>query len=149
MSAPIRRGMGAVTVIVVLVAMATMAAAVLRLGQQSQSLTSQDVQATHATLAARAGLEWALYQTFKGSWAACSGLSTTQDAGNGIRVTLSCDSKLFHEGETDVGVPHAVRVYTLDAIACSSGSATTACPDATAATASSYVERRSQVQAVD
>ena len=65
-----RRGMGAVSVIVVLVALAAMAAAVLRLGQQASSVTVQDVQGARASSAARAGLEWGLYQAFKGSWTA-------------------------------------------------------------------------------
>ena len=144
-----RRGMGAVSVIVVLVALAAMAAAVLRLGQQASSVTVQDVQGARASSAARAGLEWGLYQAFKGSWTACSNVVQTQDHGNGLRVTVSCDSRLFNEGESSPGTPQTVRVFTLDAVACSSSGAASACPDAAAAVRLGYVERRRQVQAVN
>ena len=143
------RGMGAVSVIVVLVALAAMAAAVLRLGQQASSVTVQDVQGARASSAARAGLEWGLYQAFKGSWGSCSNAVQTQDHGNGLRVTVSCDSRLFNEGESSPGTPQTVRVFTLDAVACSSSGAASACPDAAAAVRLGYVERRRQVQAVN
>jgi len=39
-----------------------------------------------------------------------------------------------------------VRVFTIDAVACSSSSA---CPDAAAASRASHVERRRQLQAVN
>ena len=141
--------MGAVSVIVVLVALAAMAAAVLRLNQQANTVTVQDVQGARASSAARAGLEWGLYQAFKGTWTTCSNAVQTQDHGNGLRVTVSCDSRLFNEGESSPGVPQTVRVFTLDAVACSSSGTATACPDATAAARAGYVERRRQVQAVN
>ena len=143
------QGLGAISVIVVLVGLATMAAAVVRLGQQSSSLSAQDLDSARASVAARTGVEWGLYQAFKGSWTTCSNLSQTLDAGNGLRITVGCDSRSFNEGEDSPGVPHGVRVFTIDAVACRSGSATTPCPDATAAVQSGYVERRRQVQAVN
>lgn len=157
MSAPGRlrqpaHGLGAVAVIVVLVALAAMAAAVLRLSQQAQTASAQDVMGARASAAARAGLEWGLFQAFKGSWTACSNASQTLDLSTdaaGMRVTVSCDSRVFNEGETPAGAPQVVRVFTLDAVACTSGSATTACPDAAQAVTGAYVERRRQVQAVN
>ena len=143
------RGLGAVAVIMVLVVLAAMAAALLRLGQQQQSATTQDLMGARASVAARSGVEWGLYQAFKGSWTTCSNLSQTLDAGNGMRITVSCDSRSFNEGEDSPGVPHVVRVFTIDAVACRSGSAITACPDAAAAVQAGYVERRRQVQATN
>ena len=146
---PPGRGLGAVAVIVVLVALAALAAAVLRLGQQGQTVSQQDVMSTRASAAARSGIEWGLYQALKGSWASCSSASQTLDLGatdgSGLRVTVSCDSRLYNEGETSPGVPRVVRLITLDATACNSSSAATACPDAGAATLAGYVERRRQV----
>jgi MSHA biogenesis protein MshP len=139
-------GLGAISVIVVLVAMAAMAAAVLRLGQQGSSVTAQDMDGARASAAARTGLEWGLYQAFKGGWTACSNTSRTLDMGNGLRVSVRCDVRSFNEGETNPGIPQVVRVYTLDAVACTSS---TACPDAAGAARSGYVERRRQVQAVN
>lgn len=149
---PPARGLGAITVIVVLVGLAAMAAAIVRLGQQAQTRSTQDLMATRAAAAARSGIEWGLYQAFKGPWTSCSGASQTLDMAAdaaGMRVTVNCDSRLYNEGETSPGVPRTVRVFTIDAVACTSASAATACPDASRATGSGYVERRRQVQAVN
>ena len=152
-AAPPRRGIGAVAVIVVLVALSALAAAVVRLGQQGHAAATQDMQATRASAAARSGIEWGLYQAFKGSWTACSSASQTLDLaptdGGEMRVTVSCDMRSFNEGETAPGVPRVVKVYTVDAVACNSSTAATACPDAAKAAGNVYVERRRQVQAVE
>jgi len=144
---PPRRGLGVVAIIVVLVALAAMAAAVLRLSQQAQTVSAQDVMGARASAAARSGIEWGLYQAFKGAWTACSGASQTLDLsadGAGLRVTVSCDMRSYNEGLTDTGANRTVRLYTIDAVACNSGGS---CPDAAAAVGGGYVERRRQVQA--
>lgn len=148
MTARPARGLGAFAVIMVLVVMGTLAAAVLRLSLQSHGSSSQDLQALRAGSAARAGLEYGLFQALKGGWTSCSGASTTLDlsADFGMRVTVTCNSTTYNEGESAPGVPQAVRVYTLDAVACNSGGS---CPDATAATRSGYVERRRQAHATN
>lgn len=139
-------GLGAIAVIVVLVMLAAMAAALLRLGLQAQNASTQALLGVRAGVAARSGLEWGLYQAFKGPWAHCSNTSQTIDGGGGLRVTVSCDSRSFNEGEDETGNPRVVWLYTLDAVACSGLGQ---CPDAVAAVSSNYVERRRQVQAVD
>lgn len=141
------RGLGAVAVIIVLVTLAGLAAAVLRLGQQAQVSTTQDVLALRAASAARAGIEWGLYKAFKGTWTACSSASATLDLSSdlGMSVTVSCDSRVYNEGESAPGVPQTLRVYTIEALACNAAS----CPDATAAVRAGYVERKRQVHAVN
>lgn len=148
MTARRRQGLGAVAVLVTLVVLASLAAAVLRLSQQANTAVTQDLLALRASAAARAGTEWGLYRAFKGDWSACSGSTATLDLGAdlGMRVTVSCDSRSYNEGETTAGVPDVVRVFTIDAVACN---AAAACPDAAAAVGQSYVERRRQVQAVN
>lgn len=140
------RGLGAVAVIVVLVLLAAVAAAVVRFGQQGQTMVQQDVQALRASAAARAGIEWGLYQALKGSWTSCNAASQTLDlaADGGMRVTVSCGSSVYNEGLDSTGSNRTVRLYTIDAVACN-GSAT--CPDAAAAVRSGYAEARRQVQA--
>jgi len=142
------QGLGAIAVVMVLVVMATLAAAVLRLSLQSHGSSQQDLQALRAGSAARTGLEYGLFQALKGGWTLCSSASTTLDltADLGMRVTVSCNSTVYNEGESSPGVPQPVRVYTLDAVACNSGGA---CPDASAATRTSYVERRRQAHATN
>lgn len=141
------RGLGALTAILVLVVMGAMAAAVVRMGRLNQTTSQQDTQALRASSAARAGLEWGLYQALKGSWTTCSAASQTLnlDTDLGMRVTVSCNSQLYNEGESAPGTPATLRVFTIDAVACNSSS----CPDATAAVRETYVERRRQVVAVN
>jgi len=141
-------GLGAVAVIVVLVLLAAVAAAVVRFGQQGQTMVQQDVQGLRASAAARAGIEWGLFQALKGSWTACSNTSQTLDlsADGGMRVTVRCSSSTYNEGKDSSGADQSVRMFTIDAVACNSSSA---CPDASAAVRSSYVEVRRQVQAVN
>lgn len=141
------RGLGAVTVMVLLVGMAAMAGALLRLGEQNASTQQQDTQGLRASVAARSGVEWGLYQALKGSWTSCSNTSQTLDlsADTGMRVLVSCDSRLYNEGESSPGTAATVRVFTIEALACNS----TSCPDAAAAVRQGYVERKRQVQAVN
>jgi MSHA biogenesis protein MshP len=140
-------GLGMIAAIVVLVILASLAAAIVRFGAVAQSTSAQAVLAARASQAARAGTEWGLYQAFKGSWTTCSGASQTLDLGTdlGFRVTVSCDSRSFNEGETAPATPRTVRLYTIDAVACNAAT----CPDNTRATTPGYVERRRQVQAGD
>jgi MSHA biogenesis protein MshP len=141
-------GLGAVAVIVVLVLLAAVAAAVVRFGVQGQTMVQQDVQALRAGAAARAGIEWGLYQALKGTWTNCNGASQTLDlrADGGMRVTVSCDQAQYWEGQDSSGADRRVRLFTIDAVACNGSSN---CPDAAAATRAGYVEARRQVQLTD
>ena len=142
-----QRGFGAIAAIFVLVVLAALAAAIVRFGSVAQSSIAQNLLSARASQAANAGTEWGLYQALKGSWTTCSGASQTLDltASIGFRVTVSCDSRSFNEGETAPAVPSVVRIYTIDAVACNS----TSCPDDSAATGPTYIERRRQVQAAN
>jgi MSHA biogenesis protein MshP len=143
-----QRGLGAIAVIIVLVLLAALAAAVVRLSQGAHTGFALDLGAARASAAAKAGVEWGLFQAFKGSWTACAGASQTLDlvADTGMRVTVTCTSSSYNEGESAPGTPRVVRIYTLDAVACN-GSGT--CPDAAAAARPGYVERRRQAHASD
>jgi len=134
--------------IVVLVVLATLAAAVVRFGGVAQTTSTQSLLSARASQAARAGTEWGLYQALKGTWTACSGASQTLDltGSTGFRVTVSCDARTFNEGESAPGTPRVVRIYTIDAVACSSN---VSCPDDSAAASLTYIERRRQVHASD
>lgn len=140
------QGLGAIAAILVLVSLAALAAAVIRLSTAQQIGSVQELGAARATQAARAGIQWGLYQAFKGSWTTCSGASQTLDlsADYGMRVTVSCNSLPYNEGESAPGSPQAVRVFTIEAVACNS---TGSCPDNTRATGPAYVERRVQIHA--
>ena len=144
----VQHGFGAIVAIVVLVVLASLAAAIVRFGGVAQATNAQNILSARVAQAARAGTEWGLYQAFKGSWTTCAGVSQTLDlsASTGFRVTVSCSSSTFYEGESAPGVARQVRIYTIDAVACNSS---TVCPDNSGATGPNYVERRRQVQAAD
>jgi MSHA biogenesis protein MshP len=150
MKSPLRRpsrGFGAIAAIFVLVVLASLAAAIVRLGQSTQTGSAQDILGARAWAAARAGTEWGLYQALKGGWSTCGGgTSQTLDltADTGVRVTVRCTSSVYNEGETATGAVQTLRLYTIDAVACNSSSA---CPDNTRAVQPGYIERRRQVQA--
>ena len=145
------RGLGAITVIIILVALTSMSAAVLRLGQQAASASQQDVLATRASAAARSGIDWGLYLALKGGWRDCRDeqktLNLADSDGGEMRVTVSCTQTTYREGETTPGTPREVRIYTLDAVACNSSTPDTPCPDPEAATRAGYVERKRQAHA--
>jgi MSHA biogenesis protein MshP len=144
-----QQGLGAIAAIVVVVVMAALAASIMRLSSAQQGGLAQDLQAARAAAAARSGAEWGLYQALKGGWTSCAGASSTLDlrSESGMRVTVSCSSSTYNEGESSPGVAQSLRVYTIDAVACN-GSAGS-CPDAGSAVAPTYVERRLRVQATD
>lgn len=143
-----QRGFGAIMAIVVLVILAGLAAAMLRFSTVQQMTSAQDVLSARAWAAAGAGTEWGLFQAFRNGW--CDAASPTQTldltATNGFRVTVTCSSRLFNEGESAPGVTATVRVYTVDAVACN---AAVICPDNTLATSATYVERRRRVVATN
>jgi MSHA biogenesis protein MshP len=137
--------------VLLLVMLAAMAAAVLRLSVQSNTAMQQDLQATRAAAAARSGLDWALWQVLKGSWGtACASAVTSQTldlrALTGVQVTVRCSALLYDEGESSAGVSQQRTFYTLESVACNGSAAS--CPDNTAATRSGYVERKSQATVV-
>ena len=149
MKAPLQRasgGFGAIAAIFVLVVLASLAAAIVRIGQSTQTGSAQDILGARAWATARAGTDWGLYQALKGSWSTCSGASQTLDltADTGFKVTVRCTSNVYNEGEDATGAVQTLRFYTIDAVACNSASA---CPDNTRAVQPGYIERRRQVQA--
>jgi MSHA biogenesis protein MshP len=142
-----------VAVIVVLVLLAVLAAAIVRLASSEQAGVAQSLSAARANQAAGAGLEWGLYQALVtgGSWTSCSGATHTidlsADAGTtGMWVTVTCSSKAYNEGLDSSGNPQLLRLFTIDAVACNSSAG---CPDAARATSPTYVERHRQVQATN
>jgi MSHA biogenesis protein MshP len=139
-------GFGAIAAIFVLVVLASLASAIVRLGQSTQTGSAQDILGARAWAAARAGTDWGLYQALRGSWSSCSGAIQTLDlrADTGMQVTVSCSSIPYNEGESTSGGAQTLRIYTVNAVACNS---TSTCPDNTRAVHPGYIERRRQVQA--
>lgn len=142
------RGLGAIAALVVLVLLASLAASIVRLGWTQQTTFAQDVDSSRAYQSAQAGMQWGLFQVFKGTWSACATPTQTLDlrAQTGYMVTVTCAFDDFNEGESSEGVNKSVRLYTLEATACTTS---TACPDASRVPSPNYVERRMRVQVTD
>jgi MSHA biogenesis protein MshP len=145
-------GFGVIAAIVILVILASLAAAIVKFGFVEQMSSAQDTLTARATSAARAGNEWGLHQALKGGWAACAGVVQTLDltVDTGFQVTVTCNSILYNEGESAPGTARTVRVYSIDAVACNMPlAAEPKCPNNGAAASPAYVERRRQVTATN
>lgn len=143
-----KRGFGAITMIVVLVLLAALSAAVVRMTQQAQTTTAQDVLGLRAQAAAQAGIEWAIATAVEGSNCADANRTLDLSSWSGMRVTVSCSASTFSEGLDDAGAANPINIYQIEAVACSIGNT---CPATTAAvlTSPGYVERARRVQASD
>ena len=143
-----QRGLGVIAAIVVLVMLASLAGAVVRLTWTQQVASSQDIMGARAFQAANAGTEWGMYKALKGTWAgsACAGSSQTLDLRStmGFWVTVSCatQASAYREGQNDAGADNTVRLYIIDAVACTGAAS---CPDNTLSSSPTYIERRRQV----
>ncbi len=140
------RGFGAVAAIVVLVMLSSLAAAIVRLGWTEQTTFAQDIDTARVTQTANAGMQWGLYKVLKDStWSVCATPTQTLDmrSQTGFMVTVTCAYTDYNEGESSEGVAKSMRLYTLEATACSTA---TTCPDNSRAGSSTYVERRMRVQ---
>jgi MSHA biogenesis protein MshP len=144
------RGFGAVAAIIILVLLAALAAAIVRLGWTQQINSASDLAGANALQAAGAGVEWGIYQALVtgGSFNGCSNSSQTLDLRStmGVWVTVTCNSTSYVEGAAADGSPRQVRTYVIDAYACN-GTAT--CPDNTKSSSPLYVERRRQAIVTD
>lgn len=140
MSARTRQeGFGYIAAIVMLVVLATLSIGMLRLNTTQQATSSQDVLSARASMAARAGMEWGLYQVLRGGGCNAAPQTLTDfKADTGFAVTVSCTAFAFNEGESAPGVAQVKTIYTINAVACNSAT----CPDNTQAGRPGYVERR-------
>ena len=143
-----QRGFAYIAAVVLLLVVAGISVALLRLTSTQQSTVNQGLLAARANQAARAGVEWMMYRIVNASPTGCPAAATlpahldTFRADSGFRVSVTCTATAFNEGESAPGVAVAKRIYQIDAVACNSPGAQ--CPDATAASVSApdYVERR-------
>jgi MSHA biogenesis protein MshP len=165
-----QHGLGMIAAIVILVILASLAAAIVSFSSTQQMTSAQDILATRAWQAAKAGTEWGLYQALRsGDWAGAgttctpaavrsATLDLTAETG-GFRVSVSCTATSANEGECALADPDpacvvhptdptrrvkTVTLYQITAVACNSA----ACPAADAS-AAAYVERSRTVIATN
>lgn len=129
-------GFAIVSAIFILVVLAALGAFMVSVSTSQQIGSALDVQGARAYQAARAGLEWGLYQRMRAS--TCTSSSSFVPPATGLAdftVTVQCTSAADGSG--------GPTVYTLMSTACNQPSAG-ACPNTTNPSGL-YVERRMSV----
>lgn len=136
-----QRGIGAIVVLVVLVMLAGLAAALMRLSVSQSLGTAAAADLSRGLSTARSGVQWGAHQALKGPWGTCAGSTQTLDltASTGMKVTVTCTSRLYNEGETSPGVTNTVRIYSINAVSCNGAAAS--CPDGASSGRTGYIER--------
>lgn len=126
-------GFAIFSAIFILVVLATLSAFILNISSSQQIGSALDVQGVRAYQAARAGIEWGLYQQMQGGVACPAGNFVPAAATlGGFTVSVTCVASVdAHGGPT---------VRTLTATACSQPTAG-ACPN-TVNPGAFYIERR-------
>jgi MSHA biogenesis protein MshP len=131
------RGVGLVTAIFLLVVLAGLGVAMVSIFTSQQASSTLDLQGARAYQAARAGIEWGLFQQLQKGKCDPSGTSFALPAGSsleGFVVTVTC---------TGTGAAPLTR-HVIVATACSLQRAGGGCPHAT--DSPDYVQRRIEVQ---
>lgn len=116
-----QRGFTLVSAIFLLVALAALGAAIVSVSTTQQQTSAQDLQGSRAYHAARAGVEWGVYQVMDPdnatySLPACFG--NTAINLEGFAVAVSCTRQTFTEAATPV---HTIVVYQLTSTASGGG----------------------------
>lgn len=136
-------GFAYIAAIVLLIVVAGVCAALLRLSSTQQATVSQGLLGARANLAARAGIEWGLHRVNNG---VCNPLPQTLGdfvAASGFTVSVSCTQWTFNEGESAPGVAIAKTIFTINAVACNGAAACLPIPtNAAVVSRPDYVERR-------
>lgn len=136
----LHRGFTLVSVVFVLVVLASLGAALASVSQRQQLGSAAEVEHARALQSARAGLEWAAFQVLRNpappaAAPACFGTTSFSVAGlTGYTVTVNCTRSDATDGDT------SLAFYKLVANACNAPSAGT-CP-ATGTLQPTYVERQ-------
>jgi MSHA biogenesis protein MshP len=131
-------GLGVIAVILILVILAALAAAIISFSTGQQLASAQDVLAARAWQVASAGTEGGLYRALKNNL--CDTQTWTSADDPQFKVTVTCTSNDYKDGETAPGTARQLRVFNVVATACNGGAA--GCPDNAAAAGPGYVERQ-------
>ena len=141
------RGFAYIAAVVLLIVVAGLATAMVRLTATQQNTANDALLVARASQAARAGTEWMFYQLAYRMASACpAGAGSTQtltDFRNdtGFLVTVKCSVVAYNEGQDPTTSAAVVKnIYRIESVACNgSGSA---CPDNGSVANAEYTERR-------
>ena len=105
------RGVSLVAAIFLVVVIAGMGAAAVRLTTAQQQSVAAELAATQAFQAAKAGIGWAAHRALNGGWCGNQTLSLTEGGTFGFDVTVACVQTLH----TEAGA--TINIYTITALA--------------------------------
>ena len=132
-----QRGVSLITAIFLLVVLAGLAAAMVNVSIMQNTSSAMDVQGARAYQAARAGIEWGVYQQLKNTaCVASTSFVPPAPTMSAFTVTVGCTATSYAAATPNI------TVYRITATACNQPSAGS-CPG-TAGTAG-YIERQIQV----
>lgn len=138
-----QRGLGLVTAVFLLVLLASLAVALLSISTSGAAASAQDVQGARAYQAARAGLEWGLYQNLRTPTRRCdAAYSFALPAGSslaGFTVTVTC----VRVRTLAPPAPAALDRWIISATACNLQPPGGSCPHPLPS--ADYVQRRIEV----
>ncbi|MFL6709163.1 MAG: pilus assembly PilX N-terminal domain-containing protein [Massilia sp.] len=138
------KGVGLVTAIFLLVILSGLAVALLAVSTSNQRASALDVQGARAYQAARAGIEWGMYQNLRTANRRCDAAYTfalpTTSSLNGFIVTVTC-ARLRDLAPDD---PAALDRWVITATACNLQAAGGSCPNPS--NNPDYVQRRIEVK---
>ena len=141
------RGFALVSAIFILVVLAALGGFMVMVSTSQHVGEAVDIEGARAYLAARAGVEWAVYNVLVVDSSSCptsptnlSGLAGTL---SNFRVTVTCAKTYGPTTCSSTGTDDDICVYQIAATACSPSSG--ACPNTAAVGTTSYVERRIQI----
>lgn len=98
-----QRGFTIIAAIFILVVLAGLGGAILTVSSNQQIGSALDVQGVRAYLAARAGIEWGLYQQLRnGSCVASSSVTPSAPTLSGFSVIVTCQAYADTNGGPDV-----------------------------------------------
>ena len=136
-------GFAYIAAVILLVLMAGMATAIVRLNVSQANAATGAALGARASQAARAGLEWAFYQLKMNNAQGCAAKEDLNDfqKDSGFLVTVRCKPTSYNEGQDPVSGDVVVKnLYQVEAVACN-GSAGS-CPDDNSSAQVDYTERR-------
>lgn len=141
MNQRLQRGFTLVTAIFILVVLVSLAAAITLISTSQQLGSAADIQGAKAYQAARAGIEWGVYQQNRsGSCVDSPGTTFTLTPASLSDFTITVECTPFPDASS------GPTVYRITATACNRPGTGGTCPNTDAGgPGSNYIERRLQV----
>lgn len=132
------RGFSLISAIFLLVVLAGLGTAIVNVATVQHKSSAFDIQGARAYQAARAGIEWALYQTLVAGAGYCNGPGAATNsfqlpAGTTLSeftVTVTCTPTIY-DTTTTIRVPNTIIAREITATACNQPTGGTTCPGAT------------------